>query len=661
MMGGAPPPPPSGVSRAPPPPMVGKSVPFPAAPAMPKPGGKGQGAPPAPPPQHSTWEEPEPAFPKRQQGTPAPKSHQQRRAKQVTGNSLQFKNHYQIPLTEKFKTLQAMDSNQFSNSALGALSNEEVTDVLCEICSVDPESKPMSIDNDRAAYLNSLCSDYWRDVQSGDKEEVNGKYLIGLVKHNRKEKERILGPLRVYPSGDRYCVSNSEKHEYLPRSWNAWDETVYWSSQHKKPYVSNQDKTAWVEEFVPVSEYRQYEARKGPDSLHSLSLRSVNRAARSETSTSFSSEFNHIVVYAPDQTALLVDLHEPQKSSYLPECPAMDYAVSVTKRDGETKEYVTSPTVPLSVFASELMEKQQSMPALKDTEPSAKRLRVLAPQESKASEWSTAANAGDEASFLPSPLGRTQRPVPAPHGGPRLSQEEIDRIRLEVRQRKDAQDRQEEENRKKAQEEARIQQQQEEARKKEEERVKREKEARLQQEEEETRKKEEERIKREEEARVRQEEEEARRQKEEESIKREEEARIRQEEEEARCKKEEERIKQEEEEARIRQEEEQARKKEEERVRQEEEERMAQEEAWKKKDEEESRRKEEMGERIRQAREKAQQELRKKEEQRVQEEQVRKDKKETMQGEGPTPGYPLQGKAKTIPAPPSVTKKVEKK
>lgn len=29
------------------------------------------------------------------------------------------------------------------------------------------------------------------------------------------------------------------------------------------------------------------------------------------------------------------------------------------------------------------MEKQQSMPALKDTEPSAKRLRVLAPQESK--------------------------------------------------------------------------------------------------------------------------------------------------------------------------------------------------------------------------------------------------------------------------------------
>ena len=29
--------------------------------------------------------------------------------------------------------------------------------------------------------------------------------------------------------------------------------------------------------------------------------------------------------------------------------------------------------------------------------------------------------------------------------------------------------------------------------------------------------------------------------------------------------------------------------------------------------------------------------------------------------EGPTPGYPLQGKAKTIPAPPSVTKKVEKK
>ncbi|CAK8999702.1 unnamed protein product [Durusdinium trenchii] len=614
MMGGAPPPPPSGVSRAPPPPMVSKSVPFPAAPAMPKPGGKGQGAPPAPPPQHSTWEEPEPAFPKRQQGTPAPKSHQQRRAKQVTGNSLQFKNHYQIPLTEKFKTLQAMDSNQFSNSALGALSNEEVTDVLCEICSVDPESKPMSIDNDRAAYLNSLCSDYWRDVQSGDKEEVNGKYLIGLVKHNRKEKERILGPLRAYPSGDRYCVSNSEKHEYLPRSWNAWDETVYWSSQHKKPYVSNQDKTAWVEEFVPVSEYRQYEARKGPDSLHSLSLRSVNRAASSETSTSFSSEFNHIVVYAPDQTALLVDLHEPQKSSYLPECPAMDYAVSVTKRDGETKEYVTSPTVPLSVFVSELMEKQQSMPALKDTEPSAKRLRVLAPQESKASEWSTAANAGDEASFLPSPLGRTQRPVPAPHGGPRLSQEEIDRIRLEVRQRKDAQDRQEEENRKKAQEEARIQQQQEEARKKEEERVKRE-----------------------------------------------EEARIRQEEEEARCKKEEERIKQEEEEARIRQEEEQARKKEEERVRQEEEERMAQEEAWKKKDEEESRRKEEMGERIRQAREKAQQELRKKEEQRVQEEQVRKDKKETMQGEGPTPGYPLQGKAKTIPAPPSVTKKVEKK
>ncbi|CAK8999700.1 unnamed protein product [Durusdinium trenchii] len=613
MMGGAPPPPPSGVSRAPPPPMVSKSVPFPAAPAMPKPGGKGQGAPPAPPPQHSTWEEPEPAFPKRQQGTPAPKSHQQRRAKQVTGNSLQFKNHYQIPLTEKFKTLQAMDSNQFSNSALGALSNEEVTDVLCEICSVDPESKPMSIDNDRAAYLNSLCSDYWRDVQSGDKEEVNGKYLIGLVKHNRKEKERILGPLRAYPSGDRYCVSNSEKHEYLPRSWNAWDETVYWSSQHKKPYVSNQDKTAWVEEFVPVSEYRQYEARKGPDSLHSLSLRSVNRAASSETSTSFSSEFNHIVVYAPDQTALLVDLHEPQKSSYLPECPAMDYAVSVTKRDGETKEYVTSPTVPLSVFVSELMEKQQSMPALKDTEPSAKRLRVLAPQESKASEWSTAANAGDEASFLPSPLGRTQRPVPAPHGGPRLSQEEIDRIRLEVRQRKDAQDRQEEENRKKAQEEARIQQQQEEARKKEEERVKRE-----------------------------------------------EEARIRQEEEEAR-KKEEERIKQEEEEARIRQEEEQARKKEEERVRQEEEERMAQEEAWKKKDEEESRRKEEMGERIRQAREKAQQELRKKEEQRVQEEQVRKDKKETMQGEGPTPGYPLQGKAKTIPAPPSVTKKVEKK
>ncbi|CAK8999704.1 unnamed protein product [Durusdinium trenchii] len=601
MMGGAPPPPPSGVSRAPPPPMVSKSVPFPAAPAMPKPGGKGQGAPPAPPPQHSTWEEPEPAFPKRQQGTPAPKSHQQRRAKQVTGNSLQFKNHYQIPLTEKFKTLQAMDSNQFSNSALGALSNEEVTDVLCEICSVDPESKPMSIDNDRAAYLNSLCSDYWRDVQSGDKEEVNGKYLIGLVKHNRKEKERILGPLRAYPSGDRYCVSNSEKHEYLPRSWNAWDETVYWSSQHKKPYVSNQDKTAWVEEFVPVSEYRQYEARKGPDSLHSLSLRSVNRAASSETSTSFSSEFNHIVVYAPDQTALLVDLHEPQKSSYLPECPAMDYAVSVTKRDGETKEYVTSPTVPLSVFVSELMEKQQSMPALKDTEPSAKRLRVLAPQESKAS-------------FLPSPLGRTQRPVPAPHGGPRLSQEEIDRIRLEVRQRKDAQDRQEEENRKKAQEEARIQQQQEEARKKEEERVKRE-----------------------------------------------EEARIRQEEEEARCKKEEERIKQEEEEARIRQEEEQARKKEEERVRQEEEERMAQEEAWKKKDEEESRRKEEMGERIRQAREKAQQELRKKEEQRVQEEQVRKDKKETMQGEGPTPGYPLQGKAKTIPAPPSVTKKVEKK
>ena len=84
-------------------------------------------------------------------------------------------------------------------------------DVLCEICSVDPESKPMSIDNDRpsprcvsvmrlgdraifvlhetfgryfldnssliiwawlgAAYLNSLCSDYWRDVQNGDKEE----------------------------------------------------------------------------------------------------------------------------------------------------------------------------------------------------------------------------------------------------------------------------------------------------------------------------------------------------------------------------------------------------------------------------------------------------------------------------------------------------------
>jgi len=46
----------------------------------------------------------------------------------ITSNNLQVKNFYAIPLAEKYKTLQAIDGEEFSNRVLGALNNEDVTE-----------------------------------------------------------------------------------------------------------------------------------------------------------------------------------------------------------------------------------------------------------------------------------------------------------------------------------------------------------------------------------------------------------------------------------------------------------------------------------------------------------------------------------------------------
>ena len=51
-----------------------------------------------------------------------------RAAKTTTSNNLQVKNFYAIPLAEKYKTLQAIDGEEFSNRVLGALNNEDVTE-----------------------------------------------------------------------------------------------------------------------------------------------------------------------------------------------------------------------------------------------------------------------------------------------------------------------------------------------------------------------------------------------------------------------------------------------------------------------------------------------------------------------------------------------------